>query len=121
MSRGIHRALDKNGPTGSSLGVNAHKPFDIFKLQINIRITRNLSSPAKDIDSSCNVFWDWSWHCSGMKESFIYFKYSLKLLKPKIGPGIINNVHAKQRGPVTSLFWNHRKVIFNCCVELQQS
>ena len=30
MSRGIHRALDKNGPTGSSLGVNAHKPFGIF-------------------------------------------------------------------------------------------
>ena len=30
MSRGIHRALDKNGPTGSRLGVNAHKPKKIF-------------------------------------------------------------------------------------------
>jgi len=30
ISRGIHRALDKNGSTGSSLGVSAQKLYDII-------------------------------------------------------------------------------------------
>ena len=95
MSRGIHRAFDKKGPTGSGLGVNAYKPkFDMEP--INILIARNLRSPAKYIDGM-------GWHRVDSEErSFIYL-FTIKSLQ-NFSEVVINNlnahVHAKQRSRV---------------------
>ena len=75
-------------------------------MQINIPIMRNLSSLAKDIKGSCNMFWDWSRHCSnGMKE-----RKRVLFIQIKEWTGD-NKQHTCQTmwSHESSLFWKHHK------------